>query len=145
MEQQQTPVTVQATIHALPDRVWKALTDPAEIKQYMMGAAVNSEWTPGSKITWSGEWQGKTYEDKGKIMAFEENKKLQYTHFSPLEGKEDRPENYRTITVTLDEADGQTTVHLTQDGAGSEKDKEQATKNWQSMLEGMKKLIEGKG
>ncbi|RYZ26426.1 MAG: SRPBCC domain-containing protein [Sphingobacteriales bacterium] len=132
-------------MHALPARVWKALTDPEEIREYMMGTTTESDWKPGSSITWSGEWQGKSYVDKGEIKVHDENKKLQYTHFSPLEGKDDLPENYRTITITLSEADDITTLHLTQDGAGSEKDKEQATKNWQGMLSGLKKLVEGKG
>jgi VCBS repeat-containing protein len=145
MEQNTATVSVQTIIHAKPDRVWKALTDPDEIKEYMMGATTKSDWKPGSKITWSGEWQGKPYEDKGEIKAFDENKKLQYTHFSPMGGQEDKPENYHTVTITLEGSGDQTTVHLTQDKAGSEKEQEQSTKNWQGMLEGLKKLVEGKG
>lgn len=145
MEQNTATVSVQTTVHATPERVWKALTDPEEIKQYMMGATTKSDWTPGSSITWSGEWQGKAYEDKGEIKAYDENKKLQYTHFSPLGGKEDKPENYHTVTIILDSLNNETNVHLTQDNVASEKDKEQSAKNWQGMLEGLKKLVEGKG
>jgi len=145
MEQPQAPVTVETQVHALPERVWKALTDPAEIKEYMMGTTTKTDWKPGSSITWSGEWEGKCYEDKGEIKVYDEPKTLQYTHFSPLEGKPDEPGNYRTVTITLSEADDITTLKLTQDGAGSEKDAGQATKNWQGMMAGLKKLVEGKG
>lgn len=31
-------------IRAATDDVWKALTDPAAIEQYMFGAKVDSEW-----------------------------------------------------------------------------------------------------
>jgi uncharacterized protein YndB with AHSA1/START domain len=146
MEQQQTlNATAQITIHALPERVWKALTDPEEIKQYMMGATVTSNWTLGSDITWKGEWKGKAFEDKGKIVQFEENKKLRYTHYSPLSGKEDSPENYHTVTINLEETEDQTHVVLSQTGNESEKEQEHATQNWQNMLVALKKLIEGKG
>lgn len=137
--------TAQVTINALPERVWKALTDPEEIKQYMMGATVITDWTLGSDIIWKGEWKGKSFEDKGKIIQFEENKKLRYTHYSPLSGKEDSPENYHTVTISLEESADQTLVSLSQTGNESEKEQEHATQNWQSMLENMKKLIEGKG
>jgi uncharacterized protein YndB with AHSA1/START domain len=146
MEQQTLlNATAQITIHALPERVWKALTDPEEIKQYMMGATVTSNWTLGSDITWKGEWQGKAFEDKGKIVQFEENKKLRYTHYSPLSGKADSPENYHTVSVSLEEAEDKTRVTLSQTGNESEKEQEHAAQNWQNMLAGMKKLIEGKG
>ena len=146
MEQQTLlNATAQITIHALPERVWKALTDPEEIKQYMMGATVTSDWTLGSDITWRGEWKGKAFEDKGKIVQFEENKKLRYTHYSPLSGKEDSPENYHTVTINLEETEDQTRISLTQTGNESEKEQEHATQNWQNMLAELKKLIEGKG
>jgi uncharacterized protein YndB with AHSA1/START domain len=145
MEQQTLDATAQVSINALPERVWKALTDPEEIKQYMMGATVTTDWALGSDITWKGEWQGKPFEDKGKIVQFEENKKLRYTHYSPLSGKDDSPENYHTVTISLEEMEDRTRVSLSQTGNESEKEQEHASQNWQNMLEGMKKLIEGKG
>ena len=146
MEQQTLlNATAQITIHALPERVWKALTDPEEIKQYMMGATVTSNWTLGSDITWKGAWQGKTFEDKGKIVQLEENKKLRYTHYSLLSGKEDSPENYHTVTINLEEYEEQTLVSLSQTGNESKKEQEHAAQNWENMLAGLKKLIEGKG
>ena len=51
-------------IAADPYAVWAALVEPAAIKQYMFGTTVSSDWSEGSPITWSGEWQGRAYEDK---------------------------------------------------------------------------------
>ena len=64
------------TIKTSADKVWNALTDPEMIKKYMFGATVISDWKEGSKITWKGEWEGKPYEDKGKILRFEPKKKF---------------------------------------------------------------------
>ena len=75
----------ETTINASADKVWNALTDPELIKKYMFGTTVISDWKEGSKIIWKGEWEGKTYEDKGKILRFEPKKNLQYSHFSPLQ------------------------------------------------------------
>jgi hypothetical protein len=33
------------------------------------GYKVTSDWKPGSRITWKGEWEGKPYEDKGVVVA----------------------------------------------------------------------------
>ena len=64
-------VTAEAAvdIEASPSEVWGSLTDPEAIKQYFLGADVETDWRVGSPITFRGEWQGKSYEDKGEILA----------------------------------------------------------------------------
>ena len=132
-------------IDASPAKVWDGLTKPHYVKQYMMGAAVNSDWNKGSEITWSGEFKGKKYEDKGKILEIEPQKKLKYTHFSSLSGKEDVPENYHTVSFSLSGDEKQTTVSLSQDKNETEKAKEESQKNWNAMLAGLKKVVEEEG
>ena len=123
-------------------RVWKALTDPASIKKYMFGADVTSDWKVGSPITWKGEWQGKKYEDKGVIQEMKPERTLQYSHFSPLAGKPDRPENYHTVTVDLSGQGDRTKVTLTQDNNSTEEARAQSEKNWAGMLQSLRKLLE---
>jgi uncharacterized protein YndB with AHSA1/START domain len=89
------------TIDAPRDRVWNALTDPKMVKQYMHGTNMSTDWREGSPIKWKGEWKGKPYEDKGTVLAFEPKKLLRYTHWSPMGGSEDKPENYHTVTYEL--------------------------------------------
>src|SRR5688572_28839983 len=89
------------TVEAAKSQVWSALVSPAAIKQYMFGAEVESDWTEGSKITWKGSMNGRRYEDKGTILKMEPEKTIQYTHFSPLTSKPDKPENYHTVTINL--------------------------------------------
>jgi len=130
------------TINASADKVWHALTDPGLIKKYMFGTTVISDWKEGSKIIWKGEWEGKQYEDKGKILLFEPEKSLQYSHFSPLAGLPDSPENYHIVTIDLEEKDQQTNVTLMQTNNADEKTKDHSEKNWKMMLASLKKILE---
>ena len=134
--------TASTFIDAPPPAVYKALTDPADIKQYFFGTTVTSDWKKGSPITWKGEWQGRSYEDKGTILANEVNRKLEYTHFSPLGGKPDLPENYHTVTVELSPEAAGTRVTLSQDNNETEEAREHSTKNWETMLAGLKRHVE---
>ncbi|HEY6471237.1 MAG TPA: SRPBCC domain-containing protein, partial [Candidatus Dormibacteraeota bacterium] len=86
------------SIDAPPEAVWDTLTDPAKVKQYMHGTTMQTDWTIGGPITWSGEWKGKSYEDKGTVLVFDPPKELATTHWSPMGGTEDKPENYHTVT-----------------------------------------------
>lgn len=132
----------ETTINASADKVWNALTDPGMIKKYMFGTTVISDWKEGSKIIWKGEWEGKAYEDKGKILLLEPKKSLQYSHFSPLSGLTDSPEHYHIVTIDLEEKDKQTIVTLTQTNNADEKTKDHSEKNWKMMLASLKKLLE---
>jgi uncharacterized protein YndB with AHSA1/START domain len=130
------------TINAPTARVWDALVNPTSIKQYMFGTNVTSDWKKGGRISWKGEWEGKAYEDKGVILQIEPQRKLQYSHFSPLAGLPDKPENYHTVTIELSGAGSQTRVSLTQDNNSDKKAREHSEKNWAMMLAGLKKLLE---
>ena len=134
--------TANTTIDADPQRVWQAMTDPKLVAEYMMGSEVASDWQPGSPITWSGEWEGKTYQDKGEVLQAEPGRLLEVTHFSPLTGAEDVPENYHRVRYELAPAGGGTEVRLTQDGCDSAEQAEQFSQNWQGMLDGLKKVAE---
>ncbi len=125
-------------------KVWDALVNPQSIKQYMFGTNVVSDWHEGSPIFWRGEWQGRLYEDKGMILQFKPEQKLQYTHFSPLSGVPDKSENYHTVTVELSANGNQTHVALSQDNSASEEERKEAEKNWVMMLAGLKKFVEQK-
>jgi uncharacterized protein YndB with AHSA1/START domain len=123
-------------------KVWEALVDRQKIKQYMFGTDVTSEWEEGSPIVWRGEWQGKPYEDKGVILQLEPGRRLQYSHFSPLSGLPDVPANYHTVTIELSPEPPTTHVRLSQDNNPTEESRQHSEKNWQAMLEGLKKLLE---
>ena len=103
------------TIDAPQAKVWDALTNPAKVRQYMHGTNISTDWKVGSPIIWMGEWKGQSYVDKGTVLAFEPERLLKNTHWSPLGGSEDTPENYHTVTYELADEGGKTTLTLTQD------------------------------
>jgi uncharacterized protein YndB with AHSA1/START domain len=130
-------------VDAPASRVWQALVTPSAVKQYMFGTDMRSEWKEGSPVTWTGEWQGRKYEDRGVIKQFKPNQALQYTHFSPLAGLPDEPENYHTVTIQLAPEGERTRVSLTQDNNATEEERAHSEQNWGVMLEGLKKFVEG--
>lgn len=131
------------TIAAPAQKVWDALTNPAAIKQYMMGATVASDWKVGSPITWRGEIKGKSFEDKGTIKRVEPGKLLEYTHFSPMSGETDSPENYHLVTVKLSPDGSGTRITLDQTKNATEDARKHSEENWNHMLAAMKKVVEG--
>jgi uncharacterized protein YndB with AHSA1/START domain len=134
--------TAEIEIDAPAERVWSALTDPEQIKQYMFGSQVVTDWKQGSRIVWKGEYEGRTYEDKGEIVEIEPARRLKVTHFSPLSGQEDVPENYHTVLYELEERDGATQVSLTQDNNANEEAADHSRANWEKMLAGLKQFVE---
>ena len=129
-------------IDASPALVWKALTDPALVKKYLMGTNVITDWKEGSSITYSGEYNGKQYHDKGIVTKVVPEKILQSTYLSSMSGKEDRPENYYLITYKLESDGDKTNLILTQDNIATEEEKEHSFKNWTMVLDTMKHIIE---
>ncbi len=134
----ETSITIKAT----PEAVWKAITTPASIKKYLMGTTVTSDWEEGSAINYEGEYNGKKYHDKGVIKKFKPESVFQSTYWSSMSGKEDKPENYNTVTYTLSDEDDRTLVTLTQDNIATEEEKEHATKNWEQVLQKLKEVVE---
>lgn len=129
-------------IDAEPEAVWAALVDPAAIKEYFFGTTAVSNWRVGSPIVWKGEWQGRKYEDKGIILEVQEGRTLRFSHFSPLSGATDVPENYHTVEVRLARKEGGTTVSLSQDNNATEDERDHSAVNWETVLAGLKAYIE---
>lgn len=143
--------TARASIQVDAPRsvVWEALTDPELIRQYYLGATITTDWKVGSPITFVGEWDGRKYEDKGEILSVSQEQELRYTHWSPLSGTEDSPENYRVVRISLSSAGATTEVTLEQSNrVGGPTDADRANraeyeKNWTTLLEGLKSTAEG--
>jgi uncharacterized protein YndB with AHSA1/START domain len=134
--------TADTVISASPAQVWNALTDPEQIKKYMFGTDVETDWRQGSPITWKGEYEGKAYEDKGEIVEVVPERRLKVTHFSPLSGQDDVPENYHTLTYEIEALEGETHVSLSQDNNANAEAAEHSKGNWEMMLAGLKEVVE---
>ena len=129
-------------IRAHPGIVWKALTDPDMIRQYLFGTEAVSDWKVDSPIRYRGVWEGKPYEDKGVVLAARPGKLLETTYWSSMSGLPDLPKNYKKVSYRLrPEKDG-TRLTVTQDNNASREEKDHSEKNWKMVLEGLKKVVE---
>ena len=133
---------VSTVIDAPKEEVWETLTDPDAISQYMLGAQVTTDWQEGSPITWEGEWEGRSYQDKGTVREVRAPQILEYSHFSPMTGLPDVPENYHTVRIEVVEDGAATRVTLIQDNNETLEAKDHSEGNWQTMLDGLKKVVE---
>src|SRR5450432_4093414 len=141
-QQQDRIAKATVTIDAPVGKVWDGLVSPAVIKKYMAGATVVTDWKEGSPIVWKGEWKGKPFEDKGKILEIEPERHLKYSHYSPMSGEPDKPESYHTVTIDLAKLGDAIRVELSQDKNSTDKALAESEKNWKMMLEGLKKAVE---
>lgn len=130
-------------IQAPAERVWQALIDPELVSQYLFGARISSDWRKGSPVTYSGVWQGKPYEDKGVILEIEPGRLLKVTHYSPLSGLPDIPENYHVVTYAVAAQGDHSEITITQENNQSQAEVDESEKTWGMILGGMKQVLEG--
>ncbi len=130
------------SINAPKSKVWMALIDPEQVKKYFFGTILKSDWKVGSAITFSGEWEGKPYVDKGTILEIEMEKILKYNYWSSFSGTEDKPENYAVIIYSLEEKAGQTTIFISQDSIKTKEALNHSEQNWQMIMRSLKDLLE---
>jgi uncharacterized protein YndB with AHSA1/START domain len=133
---------VSVHIHAPVQAVWDALTKPEIIKKYFFGTNTITDWVPGHMIVFEGEWDGKTYHDKGTVLEFYKYEKLRYDYWSSMSGIEDKPENYAIVTYELFNEGEVTTLVVTQENIPDEARKEHSIENWKMVLQDLKKLLE---
>ncbi len=149
-----TPLTIVNTItlHASVSKVWDALVNPEQTQKYMFGCKALSDWKVGSPLLWEGTYEGNTMVFvKGNIVSFEPEKLLAYTVIDPNNPAiADIPENYLTVTYSLESTNGQTVLTVTQGDynkvAEGEKRYQESYNNgegWNPILLEIKKLVEG--
>lgn len=138
-----TEFTAKVFIHinASKDEVWEALVNPEIVKKYFYGTTLITDWKVGSPIIFRGEWQGKTYEDKGNILEFLPLHKLVYNYWSTMSGLPDKPELYQILTYELTDSLNGTLVSITQENLDSEKRMHHAEESWKPVLEELKKTV----
>jgi Uncharacterized conserved protein len=136
-----TIATASREMAATPAQVWKALTDPELVRQYFFGTTVSTDWQEGSGITYSGEWEGTPYEDRGVVLQVDEPHTLVTSFFSPMSGKPDIPENYQKVSYEIEPTATGSRVTITQDNNADEEAAEHSASNWRQILDGMAKVI----
>lgn len=134
--------TVQ--INAPAAAVWRALTDTAQVQQWMSatGVEIVTDWRTGSPIRISGTSNRVAFENYGTIVLADEEKTLQYTHLSSLSRLPDVPESYSTLSFMLSAADGHTALTLRITGFPTESIYRHLAFYWNVTLELLKQFVE---
>jgi uncharacterized protein YndB with AHSA1/START domain len=135
--------TKSVNIKSPIEKVWHALTDPDTIKKYFYGTETTTDWKVGNPIRFHGVWEGKPYEDKGTILAFEKLKLIKYNYWSSFSGVPDVPENYNDITYLLTQVNDEVVYTVLQEGIRDEQTRTHSETNWGVVMDQMKKLLEG--
>jgi len=130
------------TINAPITTVWQALIDPGMIKEYFFGVETAGDWKEGNTILYKGEWQGKNFEGKGKVLQVEEQKILRHSYWSNMSGLPDLPENYHIITYEMNQENNHTQLKLTEENLADQSMKDRSAKLWDMVFENLKKLVE---
>jgi uncharacterized protein YndB with AHSA1/START domain len=129
-------------INADKSKVWDVLVNPEKIKLYLFGTETISDWKVGSPIIFQGQWEGKSYKDKGNIIQLKPFELFQYNYWSSFSSTEDKPENYSTITFKLAEENGSTILTLIQEPFLTEVQRDHSDKNWEMVLGLIKQIVE---
>jgi uncharacterized protein YndB with AHSA1/START domain len=139
-----TDISTSASIriNASAEEVWKAITTPELIKQWFFGVDTVTDWEVGGPLVHKGEYQGQPYEDKGEVLRFEPPKLLVHSHWSPVSGKPDTPENYEEVTWALSDKNGATELTITEHNLASEEAKAASEASWKTVLNNLKELLE---
>lgn len=93
-------------IDAPPERVWRALVDPAAIAAWTSDEPLEviTDWRIGGPIVFRGVLHGRLrFQNHGVVEVFEPVRRLQYTHYSSLSKRAlaDVPENHVAILFAL--------------------------------------------
>ena len=136
-------VSQSIDIDAGPSIVWKALTAPEIIKEYLFGTETITDWKVGSEVIFQGEFDGKKYLDRGVVKENVENELLTYSYWSSFSGSEDKPENYSLITYTLTPKEkNETTFTWTQKGYADEESYNHSKTGMDAFLKQIKEIVE---
>jgi uncharacterized protein YndB with AHSA1/START domain len=143
---QELVVRKSVLIKAGPLDVWNALTNPKLTKKYFFNCEVHSDWQLGSPIVWTGNYNDKPVEVKGRILQIEPGKLLKYTAWSKESGLEDIPKNHTIVTAVLEPLENETRLTVTDENFGWDRDAEKryqaSVQGWDMVLKGLKEIVE---
>lgn len=107
--------TSQIRIAATRSRVWAVVTEPALVRQWQYGSELETDWTVGSPIRFTAEWQGATLEQWGTVLEAEAPERLAYSLFAPAPGRVETPENTVTMRYLLEAVEDGTLLTIVQE------------------------------
>ena len=112
--------------------MWAELLHPGA--RWMLGANIETDFQVGSPVTFEGHFFGRQFEDHGTVLEFDRPRLMHFTHFSPLSGQEDAPENYHDIRITLEPVDGGTRIVIVQQNIDTAEHAKSSQEQWSLAL-----------
>lgn len=129
-------------INASAQKVWGALTKPGLVKQWQYGSDLLTDWKVGNEIRFRSEWEGKIFEQWGKILEVEPFELIKYSLFAPRPDLEDKPENYFVMTYLLTAENGRTKLQIIKEDHRPGAVQEEPQGEADPMLNSLKTLVE---
>lgn len=102
-------------INASAQKVWETVTQPELVKLWQYGSDLLTDWKEGSEIKFTTEWEGKIFEQWGRVLEIKPNELIKYTLFAPRPGLEDKPENYFIMSYIFTSENGKTKLQIVQE------------------------------
>lgn len=132
-------------IAATTSKVWMLLTEPEQMKKWMMPdieLSIQTDWEVGSPIFIRGTMSGKEFENKGLVLKFKPEKNLQYSHLSSVSHLPDRAENYSVLDFQLHPIHKKTQLMFTLSNFPTESIYKHMAFYWNVTLEVFKRIAE---
>ena len=79
MKTSEEPIIVEATFSAPPERVWQAITDPEEMRQWYFKQIEDFRPEPGFESKFTVALEERSFEHLWKIVEVEEGRSISYT------------------------------------------------------------------
>jgi uncharacterized protein YndB with AHSA1/START domain len=129
-------------INASVQRVWDTITKPELVRLWQYGSDLLTTWEVGNDIRFRAEWEGKVFEQWGRILEMKPNELVKYSLFAPRPGLEDKPENYFIMSYVLTNNNGQTTLQIMQEDNRPNAVQEEPQGEENPVLKALKQLAE---
>ncbi len=126
-------------IRTTPERLWRAVTDPAERAQYHFGTAAVSSWEPGARIEVTAPGMDRLL-GEGEVLEADRPRRLVHTMVA-LWSEEVAAEGASRVTWAIEPIDGTCRLLLTHDQLRDGAD-EQLYGGWPMILSGLKTWLE---
>ncbi|HRI68515.1 MAG TPA: SRPBCC domain-containing protein [Polyangium sp.] len=138
-------VTHRVTIDAPRMRVWEALTNIEQLRQWMAEPEIRMEvaadWKVGGSVVVKG-FHHAAFENKGTVLEFDPPNFLRYSQLSSLSRLPQTPENHTEFEFRLTEESGQTVFELTMRGFPTDSIYRHLDFYWRVTLGILKQFIE---
>lgn len=139
-------VRKQIEIHASPDAVFDALTDPLLIVRCYPVERVELEPNPGGAVTIHGTVGDEAFTDYGTVEKFDRPHAFRYRYWSTNHGTEQTAENQMTIAYRIESTDADSLMlHLHHGNLLTADRTAQMSHVWDHLLAGLKGFVEGSG